>query len=181
MKLFDFDNRKVIPSPEALLIKEFKDIYDADKSKDKKIALEELAYIVYMADYKSPYKNKTEDVRADYVIKDVITTKGWKESTLVKAGIEKYKDLTKTSSMGLLEDIEYGVSKIRQYFRNNADALATDEEGKVTAQYLTNAEKIEKLLVILDKLKTRVEEEKLVEMKLKGGGSVSKWEVRNKR
>lgn len=181
MKLFDFDNRRVIPSPEALLIKEFKDIYDADKSKDKKVALEELAYIVYMSDYKSPYKNKTEDVRADYVIKDVITTKGWKESTLVKAGIAKYKDLHKTYSMGLLEDIEYGVSQIRLYFRNNATDLATDSEGKVLAQYLANAEKMEKLLVTIDKLKSRVEDEMLRDKKVRGGGTVNSREIPKKR
>jgi hypothetical protein len=181
MKLFDFDNRKVIPSPEALLIKEFKDIYDADKSKDKKIALEELAYIVYMSDYKSPYKNKTEDVRADYVIKDIITTKGWKESPLVKAGIEKYKDLHKTQSMQLVESIQFGLSQINLYFRNNATNLATDSEGKVMEKYLTNVKKAEELLGAMDRLEKRVEEEKIAEMKLKGGGSISKWEVRNKR
>ena len=38
-------------------------------------------------------------------------------------GIIKYKELHKTYSMGLLDDVEYGLSKIRQYFRNEADNI----------------------------------------------------------
>lgn len=181
MKLFDFDNRRVIPSPEALLIKEFKDIYDADKSKDKKIALEELAYVVYMSDYKSPYKNKTEDVRADYVIKDVITTKGWKESALTKAGMEKYKELHKTPSMQLVESIQFGLSQINLYFRNNATALADDVEGKVMEKYLANAKKAEELLVTMDRLEKRVEDEMSVGKIGRGGRTINPRELPKKR
>ena len=53
--LFDYKERNVIVSPEALLIPEFEEIYKRDKSKDKAKAIKELSYIYFISDYKSPY------------------------------------------------------------------------------------------------------------------------------
>ena len=71
MKLFDLKARIVVVSPEALLIPEFKDLWDRDKSKDKLKAHRELSYVYFISDYKSPYRSSlTEDKLHGVVAKD---------------------------------------------------------------------------------------------------------------
>ena len=57
MELFIIEKNKVIASPEALLIKEFKDIWDSDKFLSKDRAVSELAYVYFTTDYKSIYQS----------------------------------------------------------------------------------------------------------------------------
>ena len=57
MNLFFISDNKILPTPETLLIKEFENIWNRDKTKTKDIALKELAYIYFISDYKSIYNN----------------------------------------------------------------------------------------------------------------------------
>jgi hypothetical protein len=177
MKLFDIENNKVIIFPEALLINSFKVLYDTDKSKDNQIAKEDLAFVVFWCHFKSPYKNFDEDEREEKIIRDVITQKDWKKTALIENAIHKYKELHTTYSMGLLEDVEYGLSQIRQYFRNNAKLLAADTEGKVTATYLANVDKVQKMIATIKGLKELVEKEINESNRIRGGGNVGRREL----
>ena len=55
MDLFDLRDFTVTISPKALMVPEFKALWDRDKSNNKSTALSELAYVYYLSDFKSPY------------------------------------------------------------------------------------------------------------------------------
>lgn len=71
MRLFELVDNKVTPTPEALLIPEFKTIWDRDKTKDKDRALQELLFVYAYADTRSDY-NYIKDFRRrkEEIIKD---------------------------------------------------------------------------------------------------------------
>lgn len=177
MKLFDLEHKKVVVYPEALLIKEFKDVWDNDKTKDKKVALENLAFVYFSSDFKSIYRNFDEYVRDEKIKKDIISQKDWKKDELIIKAIDKYKELHKTYSSGLLEDVEYGLSKLREYFRNTADILADDTEGKATDKYLSNVKKVGELINTIKGLKETVEKELNESGRIRGGGILGSREM----
>jgi len=169
--------KQVIIAPEALLIKEFKALWDRDKTRSKEKAIEDLAYVFYIADISSPYRNYDEEVRSEKIKESVISQPDWKEDDAIKKAISKYKEIHKTYSMGLLEDVEYGLFKIRQYFRNAAEGLADDTAGKVTEQYLSNVEKVQKMLTAIKNLKDIVDKEMVENARIRGGGTINPREV----
>lgn len=177
LKLFDLKEKQVIIAPEALLIKEFKALWDRDKTRSKEKAIEDLAYVFYIADISSPYRNYDEEVRSEKIKESVISQPDWKEDDAIKKAISKYKEIHKTYSMGLLEDVEYGLFKIRQYFRNAAEGLADDTAGKVTEQYLSNVEKVQKMLTAIKNLKDIVDKEMVENARIRGGGTINPREV----
>ena len=177
MKLIDIQKNKVVISPEALTIKEFKYIWDADNSKDKVFSVEDLSYVGFFCNRKSPYRNYDIDIREGKIISDIITRKNWKPDATIKAACEKFRDLTKTASSGLLEDAEYGLYKFRKYLKDTADKLADDEEGKIANMYLKNIKEIEAQLKVIDGLKERVDKESQDQGRIWGGGKLGNREI----
>ena len=119
MNLFDLKGLAVTAHPEALLIPEFKAMWDADDSEDKAIALSELSFVYFMCDYKSPYVlSLTPDRLKDVVSKDFMKNEDYKPTPLVLAAIDKYKQLQKTPSMGLLEASMKTIHNLTGYLEN---------------------------------------------------------------
>ena len=77
MAVFTIENNVVKVNPEMLLIPEFKDIWDRDKSKDKGIAYKELAFVYFLADYKSVYTAYSPEEREDKIKQDFIRDTSW--------------------------------------------------------------------------------------------------------
>ena len=102
-------------SPQALLIKEFAEIWKCDKSKDKELATKELGYVFYMTDSRSTYMYiLDEDERSDQIISDQ-DMDGWNKPTYMDAAIERYKLLSQTTSTVLLESTRGVVEKISHF------------------------------------------------------------------
>jgi hypothetical protein len=169
MNLFTIENNKVQYHPEALLIHEFKTIWDRDKSKGKDTAVQEFAYIVFLTDYKSPYKSFSEEARKDRIIKDCITIKNWQPDEIIINACKKYIELQETPSMGLLRDAESAVEKIRNYF--TSVNVSADKTGTVTKNLIANIKSLGDLIKGLQPLRDMVEKE-LSENKLKGQGNL---------
>ena len=73
MNVFNYDNvnnRLEINEPEILLIREFKALYDRDKTKTKTRLWKELTYIWLAIDWKSLYSQYTEQERHQEAISD---------------------------------------------------------------------------------------------------------------
>jgi hypothetical protein len=175
VNLFELEHNKVAVSAEALLIKEFKDVWSRDTSRTKDNALEEFAYIYYLIDYKSVYKQYDESARSSKIIADVISKKGWKPDKLIENACQKYDELQQTPSMGLLRDAETALDKIRSYFRT-VD-VTEDDTGKVTATLISNVEKLGNLIKGLSSLREIVEKEMSEVMRVRGGGKMSLREM----
>ena len=89
--LFVIEGRKVTPNAETLLISPFKDIWERDKSKDKKVAIAELTYIEFMTSMleSNPYKQYTEERKPVKIKEEIIFMKSWKPDKFIKQAMDK--------------------------------------------------------------------------------------------
>ena len=117
MKIFEIigDNIKIIP--EALMIKEFKCLWEADKRKSKEKVKQQLSYVYYFCDWDSPYAKYTEADRQEKIVNDLDMKLEWVKIEDIKLAIIRYQEMTMTTSMLLLQDAKVAVNKLRGYFR----------------------------------------------------------------
>jgi hypothetical protein len=168
----------VVIQPQALIIQEFKKIWEKDKTKSKDNAIEDLSFVFFASDHQSMYKNYAEEIRFKKIQDDVITQKDWKVTSDIEKAILKYKDLHKTYSMGLLEDAEFAVEKIRHYLRN-VD-MSEDEKGIKTKTLINNVKSLGELIRGLNLLKEQVEKEISEAGRIRGGGTLGAREIPHK-
>ncbi len=103
-------------SPQALLIAEFAELWRCDPSEDKNMATKELGYIFYMADSRSTYMYLLdENERHDQICNDMAGMQNWIKPSYIPRCIEKYKELSQTTSTVLLESTRGVVEKISNF------------------------------------------------------------------
>lgn len=154
MELFQWINYKLEIKPEVFTITIFKEIVDRDKSKDKKIGLQELAYIYHMCDNSSPYSAILDSGRRhEEICKRVIKTQNWKPDSKVNEAITVYKELDETITSRFLDSVKIALSKVDNYLRN------FDEKSAESADITRINTMIEKSI---DTVKSVRELEKLV-------------------
>jgi len=157
MELFIIEKNKVIASPEALLIKEFKDIWDSDKSLSKDRAVSELAYVYFTTDYKSIYQSYPEgEIRDNKIKEDIIRDTKWKSSDLINKAIKKYEELQETPTLRMLKGARKAANVITSYYEN----LKEDKiDGRTVTSITTSLSKIGEVVNSLDKLEQQIRKE----------------------
>jgi hypothetical protein len=169
--LFDLKDRKVIVSAETLLIPEFKDIYSRDTSKDKAKAIQQLSYVYFIADYKSPYVSSlSPDALKRVVGKDFMKDEGYEPDSKVSAAIDKYKELQRTPSMLLLDASIQTVHNLTDYLQN-VDLQERDKNDKPIykpSDVTSSLAKIGAIVDSLNKVRANVEREILATAHLRG-------------
>lgn len=173
--LIELSNNNLSIQPEALLIKEFKTLWDRDKSKGKDKALKDLAYIYYSTDFQSIYRNYHPDTRDSKIKLDIYNDREYSVDLAIVEAQNKYKELQTTLSMELLSDAEIGIDKLRIYFQN-VD-FAADEEGKAAKIFIANVKQLGELVKGLKLLREEVEKELVDQMQLRGGSTIGKREL----
>lgn len=173
--LIELQNNSLSILPEALIIKEFKKIWDRDKSKEKTRALKDLAYIYHSTDFQSIYRNYHPDNREGKIRLDIYGDREYKIDKLIEEAQVKYRDLQTTLSMELLADAEFGLDKLRDYFRN-VD-FTEDDEGKSAKNFIMNVKQLGDLVKGLKLLREEVEKELADQMQLRGGSTIGKREL----
>ncbi|QDP46367.1 MAG: hypothetical protein GOVbin1709_29 [Prokaryotic dsDNA virus sp.] len=162
MDLFDLRDFKVTISPKALIVPEFKALWDRDESKNKSTALSELAYVYYLSDFKSPYLLSLDiSVVKHTVAKDFMKDENYKPDDLVEEAIKKYKSLQETPSMRLLNSSLVTVSKLTDYLES-VDLDERDDKNKpiYKPSDITNSLKsIGGIVESLTKVRDQVEKE----------------------
>ena len=129
IKLFKFEGYNVTVEPEAITLAPFKAIWDRDKHKDKRVALQEMAFIYFMGDPRSDYQYIVdEEEREKEIVKGLGMSSTWKKDKVVQRGLDFYNSF-KPSSAGLLEDTRVAVNKLRQLLRD-IDLEEKDDKGK---------------------------------------------------
>jgi len=172
-------DNKIDIDPFYLLIPEFKSIWDIDKSKDKNNALNELKYIFFTTDFKSPYKTSSinekelkEKVKLDYM------PSTWKETKAIIEASNKYSELQHSKVLILFDSADKVLSQISKFMND----FELDEDGE------KNEDAIIKMLNIIDKIPkvtaqledTRKKIEKDLAMKddnIRGKGTIQKREL----
>ena len=95
------------------MLKPFKDLWKRDKSKNKEIALQELAYIYFMEDSRSDYQVYIDrEERSKQVKLGEGLRENWSPDRLVQAAQEFYAGFKSESAL-LLEDLKAAVNTLR--------------------------------------------------------------------
>jgi hypothetical protein len=172
MNLFEIVNNVVTFSPQALMIKPFKAIWDADESEDKTQALLEMSYIYYMADDRSDFMHILDhDEREEEVAKFIGLPDSWSgnRKELVRA-IHYYEQLSETTSTRLLKSTRLVLQKISE-FLDNINMNERDERTKKPIHDISKitsaVEKIPKLVKAINEIEKEVIKEK--ELKAQSG------------
>jgi hypothetical protein len=126
MEILDLKNNTPVIHPAALMIPLFKELWSRDKSKTKTKALNELAYIYYIADYKSDFSDIIDEKERKQEVSKLFNIE---EDKLITDCIEFYKNRQQTISMHLLQSAKIGVNKIKQYI-DTVDLTDLDDKGK---------------------------------------------------
>jgi len=175
MNLFHMVNHQVYIQPETYTLEPFAKIWDRDKSKDKSIALAELAFIYFMCDFKSDYRTITDwEKKESEVKKGLKLSETHKIDQVLEDAMSFYIERSKTLTMYLLEDVYLSIDKLRAYFRE-VDLLLYDDNGKpihdvtkLTRSIESVAKIIESLKILEDKVKGEIEESGLRAGRKKG-------------
>ncbi len=173
--LLELKNDVLTISPEALMIQEFKTIWDRDKTKNKERAKKELAYVYHTIDYQSIYRNFHIDMREGKIVLDIIGDTEWKPDEKIQQAQIKYRELQTTLSLQILQDVEAGLSKLRTYFQNAN--FEEDEDGRSAKIFIANVKEMGNLVKGVKALKEEVEKELTDAMQLRGGSVIGRREL----
>lgn len=173
--LIEIVNNALNIQPEALVIQEFKTLWDRDKTKTKDKALKDLAYVYHTTDFQSIYRNYHPETRDGKIKLDIYEDREYPIDMAIVAAQNKYRELQTTLSMELLTDAEFGIDKLRTYFRN-VD-FAVDEEGKAAKNFIANVKQLGDLVKGLKLLREEVEKELADQMQLRGGSTIGRREL----
>ena len=130
MRLFLIEKNIVVPNPAALTIKEFKEVWLRDKSKNKEQALKELAFTYFLADYKSVYLSVPAEEREQTIIEDIFEDNYWKPDKAVQAAVLKYQALQEVPTMRLLSSAQESLEQLVTFFKSKDLLNRLDKSGK---------------------------------------------------
>lgn len=174
---FEIDSSKVIIPSFMLTVKEFKALYDRDKTKDKEQALSEFSYIAHSEDVRSPYREMQDEHRKQTLKQEYLA--GKEPDRLVAEAQKKYSELCNTRPIKLLKAAYSGCDKLMEYF-HSVDLNEVDEQGKLVNKATDLARNLKEVGGIVEALK-KIEE--LVKQdlsfqkaKIRGNAEVSEWE-----
>jgi hypothetical protein len=173
--LIELVNNVITIQPEALMIQQFKYLWERDKSKNKEKALQDLAYVYHSTDFQSIYRNYHPSNRDTKIKLDIYNNREQKTDEMIMAAQNKYRELQTTLSMELLADAEAAIQELRTYFRDTD--LSEDEEGKAAKNLIANIKQLGELIVGMKKLREEVEKELSDNMQMRGGSSIGKREL----
>lgn len=166
MKLVRISNYKLEVEDELLLLKPFKELYKADKTKDKSKFFDFLTIVYYTYDPRSDYNYITNEQER---LKEVCESNGLAvPSYTVKEleCIELYKQLTTTISSSLLKSTRVAIGKVQE-FLENLDMYEKDEKGKPIFAINTVTSAIKQIPSLVKEV---VEAEKLVSKEIEEAG-----------
>jgi hypothetical protein len=139
MNLFEFDKVyfTVKPTEEALLLTVFGNIWKKDKTKDKTVALKELAYVWFYCDVKSHFLILSSEVREKEIIKDVGLPSTWKPDKTVNAAIGYYE-----ANRSIIEEMYKGALTVSQTIvevcNKSSDYIVKADDKIAAAQKLNS-------------------------------------------
>lgn len=152
MNVFVYDNvnnRLEINEGEILLVREFKTLFDRDKSKTKDQVFKELTYIYLAIDWKSPYSQYTEFERHEEALRDSGITEEEFNNPEFREACRKYRALQDSNkSIKMLNAAKSAVDRFIDYFEVIVDLNERDQNGKP----IFSAEKVMKEVSSLNKV-----------------------------
>ena len=167
--LLYIDDNKVIPSAYSLSIIEFKDL-----------SIEELSFVYFMIDHRSPFSVYDWDQRIIEVKNSIFgEKKKWSLSPKVLSACDKYEYLIETSAVRLLKAAKESIVKLEKYFKN-IDLTMMDDHGKPifhAKDLMANLSNMGKVIDGLTRLEEIVKKEEQAANTNRGGVEVNKYSI----
>jgi hypothetical protein len=172
MKLRDdliyIKDNKAVPSPYSKTVIEFKDL-----------KTEELGFVYFMCDHRSPFSVYEWEQRILEVKNSIFGNKKWEPTAKVLGACDKYEKLIETSAVRLLKAANESVVKLEKYFRT-IDLTLMDDNGKPifhAKDLINNLEKMRKVVDGLTRLEEIVKKEEQAANTNRGGIEVNKYSM----
>tara|TARA_R100001594_G_scaffold133366_1_gene174039 strand:- start:21 stop:539 length:519 start_codon:yes stop_codon:yes gene_type:complete len=159
---------KAVPSPYAKTLLEF-----------KTLTTEELSFVYFMVDHRSPFAIYEWEQREKEVKNSIFGEKKWSPSPKVSGACDKYNKLIETSAIRLLKAATESVVKLEKYFRT-VDLTLLDDNGKPiyhAKDLINNLEKMGKVVDGLSRLEEIVKREEQAANTNRGGIEVNKYSM----
>lgn len=179
-RLIELDNHnKLIIQPEALVVPAYAILWERDKSKDKKIAIQELSYIWYKAslDKHNPFRHYYGDAR-DKVIRESIMPKGWKPDMEILTAVKQFEKNNYTMATGFINAAMSACDKLKIYYETVDLNERTATGGLVhkASDLMKNIADVGKTLEGLRALEKQQLNEEGSDDRIKGGGKIGAFE-----
>ena len=164
MKLLEWSNYQIQPTEEAMYVKPIRRLYNMDRSKQKEKFFQQLSYIFFMADPRSPYSDIIDEKeREKQIILQEGLPKDYKPSAELKEALAAYAPLIKTSTTKLLESTKIAVDALSKELRQTEERLK-ERTDKGAAVYKVNdvmasLERVLKFIPLLQELERKVNSE----------------------
>ena len=170
MRLFDIDKGRVVMNPTALWLPEFKKLWNRDKTEGKAHASNEVAYIVFMYDFNSPYRDYSEEDRIEKVHRDCFPENPeWVPDKDIQKAIIRFKEIQETANSRLLTAAKVAADKLTEYFREVDSTHATE--------IIKNLKELGTVVKSLDILEKQVQKEQLENSNVRGGQAIGLFEI----
>ena len=139
MKLINIDNYELKVTDEAMLVKPIRVLFEKDDSPHKENFYSWMSYLYFMVDPRSSYNYIIdENERSKAIIEQEGLKKTFKPDKDLKAAMDTYSKLVKTSSSELLQDVNMAITNIRKVLKS-IDYSSLDEKEKVNALKTTTS------------------------------------------
>lgn len=164
MKLLEMKDYRILPTPEALLVRPIRKIYNSDRTKQKESFYQQMSYLYFMVDPRSPYIDiADEDERKQQICFQEGLPESFKPSKDLREAMELYERLTTTTSKRLLEATRVAADALKKELENTDAILAerTDKGARVTKpnDIISVLERLLKVIPQLEDLERKVDSE----------------------
>jgi len=179
-KIFDILNGEVVITADSLAIPAFKSIWDADKSKSKAKATDEIKYVAFLCDQmKSPYKDYPEYDKEKIIKRDLFGDESWQPDERVKSACTAYSNMVETSVTRLLKASKSTVDKLAIYLEGvDFDKLDSNGKPYSARDVVFNLGNIGNLVKSLATLEEAARREQSENSKVQGGTEIGYFEDR---
>jgi hypothetical protein len=173
--MFILRQGKVDIEPKALFIPEFNAIWERDRTKSKITALNEFAYVYFMADYKSEY-NIYGLEKPGIIAMEIFGDSMYHPDEVVNNAILRYEQMQETYSMKYLRSIRGTVDSLMKFYEDLRYKSKTTNVTQYDPSQVTKAMKeVETVLEKIEKWERKVRGEEDM-MKIRGGGKIGMFE-----
>jgi hypothetical protein len=162
MRLIQIENFELQVTPEALLVKPIRRLWNADRSAKKEVFYQQMSYMYHMVDPRSGYSYITnEEERREAIIEQEGLPSDFKPNQYLEDAMKIYKKLTTTMSQELLNAALIGAAKVSEFLKE-VDLNDEDDKGRPKYQVssITAALKnVEGIVTSLQNLQKKVDTE----------------------
>lgn len=161
MKLLEYKDYQIIVSPEILLVKPIRKLYNQDRTKTKEQFMQQMSYMYFMVDPRSTYAYITdEDARANAIITQEGLPKDFSPSPSLVEAMKIYGEHTITSSSRLLTSVRVAIDALVDEMNESKRILdeRTDKGARVTKtnDLITSINNVMKMIPQLQDLERKV-------------------------